>query len=727
MGWKDIPLRVKLVLYIVIGVFLIFSISSSLTISNVTTNEKRLAYEEASEFTKRYANGFNADMKSNLAIARGIASSMTADTSPDRDEVNRMLEQLLRDNPHLVGAYVGFEPDAFDGRDSLYANTFGHDSTGRFVPYWYRRGDNIYLEPLVNYDSQEYYQGPKALKRDVVTEPYFYEGVLMVSYDSPVLKNGEFAGIGGIDVLLDYIDESVSSITVFETGYLFMVSNSGTVISHPIRKDWIGYKNLKDLGNPELVDIASDIKEGKGGIVETLDPVTEENVVVFYEPIETGNYSILLSVPQDEMFAGVHELRERLLTIYIFSIIFMGLMAYIVATSFTDRINDIVRDFKHISNAAVKGDIDKRANTDVEVDFRPIPLGLNEILDALAEYSHEVKKSYERIWKMESAVINSPVVAFWWKPKAGYPVEYVSSNIERFGYSYDDFISGRLIYADIVHPEDFGRIYEELEQRTKEGQTESRQEYRIITKEGEIRWVHEDTHIQRDDAGNIIRYQGTVRDITESKQAEDALLTMEEIRTKEIHHRIKNNLQIVSGLLYLESLNFKYEEVIEAFKESENRVRSIALIHEKLYRSEDLVSLDFSEYVADLTEYLFHSYDVDKNLITIGLNVEDVYLDMDRAVPLGIIINELTSNALKHAFGEEEKGEIEISFSEEYGDFILVIHDSGNSFPENLDISNTESLGLQLVTQLVSQIDGTITLDTTDGTTFKIRFSDRKV
>jgi two-component sensor histidine kinase len=100
---------------------------------------------------------------------------------------------------------------------------------------------------------------------------------------------------------------------------------------------------------------------------------------------------------------------------------------------------------------------------------------------------------------------------------------------------------------------------------------------------------------------------------------------------------------------------------------------------------------------------------------------------MDRAVPLGIIINELTSNALKHAFGEEEKGEIEISFSEEYGDFILVIHDSGNSFPENLDISNTESLGLQLVTQLVSQIDGTITLDTTDGTTFKIRFSDRKV
>ena len=361
MIWKDIPLRVKLVLYIVIGVFLVLSISYSIVISTVTNNEEQLAYDDASELAKRYANGFNADMKSNMAIARSISSSMVADTSPDRDEVNRMLEQQLRDNPSLVGAYVGFEPDAFDGKDSEYANTYGHDSTGRFVPYWYRRGDNIYLEPLVYYDEQEYYQGPETLKRDVITEPYFYEGVLMISYDSPIIIDNEFAGIGGVDVLLDYVDETVSSVTVFETGYLFMVSNSGVIVSHPVRKEWIGYKNIKDLGIPEFVVITSDISEGKGGFVNTIDPVSGENIIVFYEPIETGNYSILIAVPEDEIFAGVNALRNDLLTIYTFSIIFMGLIAYIIATSFTDRINDIVRDFKNISSSAIKGDFDRRA------------------------------------------------------------------------------------------------------------------------------------------------------------------------------------------------------------------------------------------------------------------------------------------------------------------------------------------------------------------------------
>lgn len=724
MEWKDIPLRIKLVLYIVIGVSLILSVSSLIVISKVTINEEELAYKDASELAKRYANYFNADMKSNMAIARSIASSMAADATPDRNEVNLMLKQQLKDNPHLVGAYVGFEPNAFDGKDSEYANTYGHDSTGRFVPYWYRRGNNIYLEPLVNYDVQEYYQGPKTLKRDVVTEPYFYEGVLMVSYDSPILKDGEFVGIGGVDVLLDYVDDTVSSVTLFETGYLFMVSNSGVIVSHPTRKEWIGYKNIRDLEIPEMVVIASDISEGKGGFVDTIDPVTGENVIVFYEPIETGDYSILLVVPEDEMFAGVNALRADLLTIYTLSIIFMGIIAYIIATSFTDKINDIVRDFKNISNAALKGDFDVRANTDVETDFKLIPIGMNEILDALTKYSYEVKNSYEIISKMESAVTNSPVVAFWWKAEPGYPVEYVSNNIERFGYSADEFISGKLVYGDIVHPDDIKHIYDELNQRAEDGWTESHQEYRIITSKGEIRWVHEDTHIVRDDNGNVIRYQGTVRDVTESKQAEDALLAMEEIRTKEIHHRIKNNLQVVSGLLYLESLKFKYDEVIEAFRESENRVRSIALIHEKLYRSEDLISLNFSEYVTDLIDYLFHSYNVNEDLIKINLSVENVYLDMDRAVPLGIIINELTSNALKHAFKDDEKGVIDINFSKDNNNFVLYIYDSGTSFPSKLDINNTQSLGLQLVTRLVSQIDGSIELDLTDGTRFTITFSD---
>ncbi|MEA1984155.1 MAG: histidine kinase dimerization/phosphoacceptor domain -containing protein [Euryarchaeota archaeon] len=610
---------------------------------------------------------------------------------------------------------MGFEPDAFDGNDSKYVGSIGHDSSGRFVPYWNNIKGVVDVEPLVYYDSWDYYQLPKQTKHDVVTEPYLYQGALMVSYDSPIIQNGEFFGIGGVDVSLNYVDEAVSDVKIFDTGHLFMVSNTGILLSHPTRKDWIGTKKLSDIDNQGFSKAAEDIQLGVGGHINTVDPSTGENVIVFYEPIETGNFSILLAVPEQEMFAGVTSLRNILFSIYIFSIVFMGVMAYLIASSFTNRVDEIVADFRKISGEAVKGNLDVRANTDVEIDFKLVPVGLNEILDSLQD-------SYNRVIKMEAAVNNSPTIVFWWKAQEGYPVEYVSENIRRFGYSPDDFLSEKLIYSDLVHPDEFDQIYAELEGRSREGWTESHQEYRIITREGDVRWVHEDTFIQRDQSGDVSGYQGVIHDITEQKNAEDALISMENIRTKEVHHRIKNNLQVVSGMLYLESLNFEDQDVVDTFRKSEDRVRSIALIHEKLYRSKDLVSLDFADYIEDLIEYLLHSYNVDEDNIIIDLNVESAYLNMDTAIPLGIIVNELVSNALQHAFVKGEQGNVYIDFCREKDVFILSVKDSGGSFPDDLDFKNTESLGLQLVINLVSQIDGTVDLDTTNGTKFTVTF-----
>ncbi|MCD4703606.1 MAG: PAS domain-containing protein, partial [Methanosarcinaceae archaeon] len=577
-------------------------------------------------------------------------------------------------------------------------------------------------EPLVHYDSWDYYQLPKQLKHDVVTEPYLYRGALMVSYDSPVMQNGEFLGIGGVDVSLNYVDEAVSGVNIFDTGYLFMVSNTGIFLSHPTRKDWIGNTTLSELDCPDLFLATEDIQQGVGGYISTIDPSTGVDVIMFYEPIATGNFSILLSVPEEEMFVGVNSLRNTLYSVYIFSIVFMGLMAYLIAASFTSRVDDIVDDFKKISGEAIKGNLNVRANTDVEIDFKMVPVGLNDILDSLSDYSWKLQDSCDRVIKMEAAVNNSPAIVFWWKAQKGYPVEYVSENIRRFGYLPEDFLSGQMMYSDLVHPDDFEYIYEELEGRTSEGWTESHQEYHIVTREGDVRWVHEDTSIQRDNSGTVIGYQGVIHDITEQKDAEEALISMENIRTKEVHHRIKNNLQVVSGMLFLESLNFNDNDVIDAFKKSEDRVRSIALIHEKLYRSKDLVSLDFADYIADLIEHLIHSYNVDQNNIRINMDVESAYLNMDTAVPLGIIINELVSNALQHAFVKNEKGNIYINFFSKNDMLILSVQDDGGSFPKDLDYKDTESLGLQLVVKLASQIDGIVDLDTTNGTKFTVTF-----
>jgi len=232
-----------------------------------------------------------------------------------------------------------------------------------------------------------------------------------------------------------------------------------------------------------------------------------------------------------------------------------------------------------------------------------------------------------------------------------------------------------------------------------------------------------------------------VLDITERKEAEKSLATLEIARKKEIHHRIKNNLQVISSLLDLQAEKFnnreyiKASEVLEAFRESQDRVISMALIHEELHKSEGLDTLNFSPYVEELTENLFQTYRLGNANISLTMDLEEnIFLDMDTAVPLGIIINELVSNSLKHAFTEDEEGEIRIKLCrEENGEhkkegnkstgFILTVSDNGSGIPENLDIEDLGSLGLQLVTSLVDQLDGELELKRKNGTEFTIRFA----
>jgi len=211
------------------------------------------------------------------------------------------------------------------------------------------------------------------------------------------------------------------------------------------------------------------------------------------------------------------------------------------------------------------------------------------------------------------------------------------------------------------------------------------------------------------------------RDITHKKHEEE--LRRRGLLLKEIHHRVKNNLQVVSGLLYLQSTRMSDKKVIEMFTESSNRIRSMSLIHQKLYQSEDATTVDFDGYVRDLIAALLHSYGVDHNAIRVNLEIDRRGLTMDSAIPCGLIINELVSNSLKHAFPAGRNGEINIAMSSDSGDSItLVVADNGIGFPQDLDFHNAESLGLQLVATLAGQLDATIALNRDAGTEFTIKF-----
>jgi len=226
---------------------------------------------------------------------------------------------------------------------------------------------------------------------------------------------------------------------------------------------------------------------------------------------------------------------------------------------------------------------------------------------------------------------------------------------------------------------------------------------------------------------------GIARDITERIKAEEMAKNL--LLIKEIHHRIKNNLQVISSLLYLQAGYVQDEKTREMFKESQNRVRSMALLHEKLYQSEGSAGIDFSGYVHDLTRTLFSSYGVNAGAINLVIDIPGVTLGMDTAVPCGLIINELISNALKHAFPEAAWGEVRVEMqrarppagkkAEPPGTwYTLSVRDTGRGLPEGLDFRNTESLGLRLVCTLTDQLGGSIDMTRNGGTRFTILFKE---
>jgi PAS domain S-box-containing protein len=210
------------------------------------------------------------------------------------------------------------------------------------------------------------------------------------------------------------------------------------------------------------------------------------------------------------------------------------------------------------------------------------------------------------------------------------------------------------------------------------------------------------------------------KEIVERKRAEE-VLKEKELLLKEIHHRMQNSLQVTSSLLNLQSRSIKDKKAREKFKESQNRVKSMALIHEKLYQSGSLAEVDFSQYVKNLSNHLLLSYGLGSK-VKVMVEVDSVPMNIDKAIPCGLIINEIVSNSLKYAFADGRGGEIYIALKKDGGNYILTIGNNGIPFPKGVDFRKTESLGLQLVCALVDQLKGTIELHRGNGTEFKITF-----
>lgn len=278
-------------------------------------------------------------------------------------------------------------------------------------------------------------------------------------------------------------------------------------------------------------------------------------------------------------------------------------------------------------------------------------------------------------------------------------------------------------WLELIHPDDremaMGRINHAIENHEF-----LENEYRIIHQDGDEIWISALGTTYYDGKGKPLRMSGICLDITEQKIAQKGVeesLKEKDVLLREIHHRVKNNMQIVSSLINLQAHRLDDLETKTALKESQNRIKSMAMIHEKLYQSDDLSHINFADYVENMVRGLFYSYNVEEQ-VELVLDVDEVQLNIETAVPCGLIISELVSNSLKYAFPPSGNGKIRISLQKQGDEYELTLGDDGVGFPEELDYRKTESLGLQLVNTLVNQLEGEMELDRSQGTEFKIRF-----
>lgn len=278
----------------------------------------------------------------------------------------------------------------------------------------------------------------------------------------------------------------------------------------------------------------------------------------------------------------------------------------------------------------------------------------------------------------------------------------------------------------MVHPDD-REILHKAVQRSIEQKQYYDIEHRILMSDESIRWVLMTGAVIRNENGIPVRMIGMIRDITERKESAEkinATLKEKEVLLKEIHHRVKNNLQAISSLMYLQAKNVRDKAMAGIFKDCESRIRSMALVHESFYQSKSMTEIDFAEYVRSLADYLVKSYDGEGGSIRLKTRIDNIFLNINTAIPCGLIISELVSNALKHAYPDGKQGEIVISFTrDEAGTYTQTVRDNGIGLPENLDFRNTNTLGLRLVNILAKQLNGSLTYSGKGGACFVLTFN----
>ncbi|MGO8144062.1 methyl-accepting chemotaxis protein [Rhizobium leguminosarum] len=358
------------------------------------------------------------NVEKSMSVALGIVNALETSLSTMKDggNANRaaaddLLKNMLQDNPMALGVWTGWEPNAFDGKDKDFVGKEGHDTTGRYVPYWVRSGDKIQHTPLVDYavsGAGDYYQLPFTQKKAVVIEPYVYavdgKDVLMTSVAKPIMVDGKALGVAGMDISLDDANKAISAVHPMETGYLSLLTGAGSIISHPSAE--LAGKNIKDGGDLTAGWDQLIVKPGVAREIAGRDGQTYFSVAYPVKLTTDLNWYAVVSVPKSTVFAQLNNMAWSAVAITAIAALLLGLAGWLIARKFIRRIEGVIAETDRIAHGQLDVQLsDKNAKDEIGDLSRSLAILLESNRQKIKlEADAETSRAREEIERQERSV-----------------------------------------------------------------------------------------------------------------------------------------------------------------------------------------------------------------------------------------------------------------------------------------------------------------------------------
>ena len=534
-------------------------------------------------------------------------------------------------------------------------------------------------------------------------------------------RKGKITGIlaDSADLMEDNYLGRLSTVKIGKAGYLYLTATDRTLIMHP---DKTRVLTKQAPGLNRLYDKAIEGFEG------TDDTITSHGIkmVSSFKRLKTKNWILAANYPSVEAYRPIQVAERYFIMAAVIRITAIFFICYLVIKYFISPLELFTR---HVEDLPQKTGEDRFLNIKTKDEIGTLSRTFNKMVAEIDKRSalersaaKSLRESEERLTLALKAAGQGIYDLDLRTGEAIVSPEYAIM----LGYDPAEFQETYAKWIERLHPDEKEAVSAVYREYVKGEIPEYRVEFRQHTKDGGWKWILSlGKIIERDANGNPLRMIGTNTDITDRKKAEQQIkqsLKEKEALLREIHHRVKNNMAVVSGLLSLEARKIKDADVRALFEKNQQRVRSMALVHEKLYQTKDLSSINLEGYIKSIISDIISLYRIDTSAITTEINIEGIELDLESAVPCGLIINELLTNAFKHGFPDDRSGVLSVDFRKTDDTYTLIIKDNGVGLPEGFDYNEESTLGLRLVKVLTEQIGGTLQIKSDKGTEAMVIF-----